>query len=105
MKEEFFDCSFFVGDIVSGVGFWLFWLWLPGPGPNGLISGSQPEFPDTWESKTRFARVQNAIFESESFIFLDVRFFSKELRFMKACRCYYSKEHYPAKSFQLTLPI
>jgi len=47
MKEEFFDCSFFVGDIVSGVGFWLFWLWLPGPGPNGLISGSQPEFPDT----------------------------------------------------------
>jgi len=23
-----------VGDVVSGVGFWAFWLRLPGPGPN-----------------------------------------------------------------------
>jgi len=26
--------SFFVGDVISGVAFWPFWLRLPGPEPN-----------------------------------------------------------------------
>jgi len=32
---------FFVGDVISGMGFWPFWLRLPGPGPScqmGIIS-------------------------------------------------------------------
>jgi len=31
-------------------------------------------------------------------MFLDV-LFSKELSFMKACKCFYSKEHYIAKPY------
>jgi len=33
MKKKFL---FFVGDVISGVGFWPFWLRLPGPGHQSL---------------------------------------------------------------------
>jgi len=32
-----FGFRFFVSDILGGVGFWPFWLRLPGPGPNRKI--------------------------------------------------------------------
>jgi len=36
MKKKFLvlGSGFFVGDVISRVGFWPFWLRLPGPGPN-----------------------------------------------------------------------
>jgi len=33
MKNKGFR-PFFVGDVISSVGFWPFWLRLPAPGPN-----------------------------------------------------------------------
>ena len=60
--------------------------------PGGLI-------PDFWEP-------ENAAFKSENLNILGCRFISsKEPTIMKACKWYYSKEHYSDKSFQLTLPI
>jgi len=32
-KKTFFGFVFFVGHVISGVGFWPFWLRLPDPGP------------------------------------------------------------------------
>jgi len=34
MKKEIFVFGCFVGDGISGIGCWPFWLRLPGPGPN-----------------------------------------------------------------------
>jgi len=36
MKKKFLvlDFRFFVGDVISGEGFWLFWLRLPALGPD-----------------------------------------------------------------------
>jgi len=34
MKNFWIWVSVFVGDVITRVGFWPFWLRLPGPGPN-----------------------------------------------------------------------
>jgi len=38
--KKIFWFRFFVGDVISGVGFWAFWLRLPGPGNNCYVNGS-----------------------------------------------------------------
>jgi len=33
IKKEFFGLGFIMSDVISGIGFWPFWLRLPGLGP------------------------------------------------------------------------
>jgi len=40
--------SFFVSDIISGVGLWPFWLRLPGPGPHQVFIGNLSRIRAFW---------------------------------------------------------
>jgi len=40
-EKKCFGFEFFVGDVISEVSFWPFWLMVPGLRPNHYIRGSQ----------------------------------------------------------------